>query len=171
MTDKAKVDELFNTIYSEYYHLIFKYCLSRLKCNKDYADDCVQDTFMTLYNKMIEGEIINSPRAFLYNVATNYIKKYYNRIKSENENLTDFEYAQNVLYSDEDIVEKINFNEFEFKLNTILTKEEKELYTLRFSEEQRVKDIALRFNISEKYCSLKITRLKRKIISSLKDYY
>ena len=170
-TDKVKTDERFNSLYTEFYSAVYKYCLARLKCNKDYTDDCVQDTFLVLYNKLLNGEHIENPRAFLYTVATNYIKKCYNQIKNNYENLTDLELAERMLFSDDEIINRINYEEFERELISLLNEEETELYKLRFIEERRVKDIALMLGISERYCSMKITRLRRKIISSLKEYY
>ncbi len=169
--NKTKADELFNSIYKDYYSAVYKYCLSRLNCDRENADDCIQETFLVLYNKLVSGENIDNPRAFLYSVSTNFVKKCYNRIQHDNETFADFELAERRIFSEEDLINRINFDEFESRLNTILNDEESQLYNLRFIEEMRVKDIAQSLGISERYCSMKITRLRRKIMSSLKEYY
>ncbi len=168
-----KINEEFSQIYDEFYLQIYKYCLSRLSCDSDFAYDAAQETFLVLFNKMSEGETFDNPRAFLYVTATNFIKKRFNQIKIENERLAPLdEYQNSLIVADNDsIAEKLNFEEFTAALDKLLDSEEKRLYTLRFVESRRVKDIAAEIGIEEHYCALKITRLRRKIIKRLSDYY
>ena len=163
-----EINEAFSSIYNEYYVPIYKFCLAKLNCNDDYASDAVQDTFMVLYKKMRAGEIIENPRALLYTTAYVFIKKRYGIIKTEQSRLTELDEARAVSY--DDMAEKLDFEEFTKAVDSILNDEEKTLYELRFVNGERVKDISERLGIEKHYCSLKLTRLRRKIATLLSDY-
>lgn len=61
----------FEELYQQNYNLIFKFCF-RLLNNREKAADVVQDTFLKLYQQMIERNYtVENPRAWLYKVAGN----------------------------------------------------------------------------------------------------
>ena len=66
--------------YAQYRIKLFNYCLARLDGAREDADDCVQDSFLVLQQKLNSGEVIDNPRAFLYRTADNCVK----RRKAEN---------------------------------------------------------------------------------------
>ena len=166
-------EEMFESLYREYYLQIYKYCLSRLKCDTESAEDAVQETFLVLYNALLKGEEIDNTKAYLYTVATNFIKKRYNEIQKSNERLASLDDVENIADASlsDLIIKKISFEEFEKALDSILSEEEKSLYNLRYVEEERVKDIAEKLNIEEHHCAVKISRLRKKIIDTLSEYY
>lgn len=170
---KSRADKIFDELYNEHYLSIYKFCLAKLNCDRENANDCVQETFLVLYKKLSEGEEFSNPRAFLYSTCLNFIKKKYNEIQKRNDTTVSIESIDGVAVGDFDreIISKINFKEFEKELEKLLNDKEKELYSLRYIEDLRVKDIANRYNIDERFCSVKLSRLRKKIVSNLKDYF
>ena len=68
---KAYADTLLSEAYEKYSLDITKYCMVRLRENKSALDDCVQETFIVYYNRLLKGEEILKVRAFLYRTAEN----------------------------------------------------------------------------------------------------
>ena len=69
MSEKKRADALLQECYELYRIKLFNYCLSRLDGSREAADDCVQEVFIVFYNKILEGERFENPRAFLYRTA------------------------------------------------------------------------------------------------------
>ena len=61
-------------IYKEYYSVIFRYIICRIKCKHD-AEDLVQDVFVHLldYDKMLQKSTI---RSFLFTITRNIVIDY-----------------------------------------------------------------------------------------------
>lgn len=76
-----------NSIYAEYcnehYKAIKTICSAMLCEYPDYAEDCVQDTFEVLLNKLRDGTEITYVRAFLIKTAKNIALKTLNEIHKE----------------------------------------------------------------------------------------
>lgn len=149
---------------------MYKYCLARLNGNKEYAEDCVQDTFLVFYNKLKSGEEINNPRAFLYATATNFIKKKFNEIKKQTESQVELESVKEVTVIDESAEEQLNYSELSNYLTKRLNKRETELFNLRFVQGEKIKIIAEQLKITPANCSIRVTRLRRKLINLLDEY-
>ena len=73
MSEKKRADALLQECYDQYRIRLFNYCLSRLD-SREAADDCVQETFIVFYNKLLDGEEFENPRAFLYRTADNRMR-------------------------------------------------------------------------------------------------
>ncbi len=169
--DKKQLDIEFNRIYKLYVESIYKFCLSKLSCNEEYAKDCTQDTFLIFYKRLKSGEEFEIPRAFLYRTANNFVKRKHEEIKKTLSNQTALEDG-NILLSDNMAKVEINvdFKLFQQRLNEILSEEEKLIYTKRFVEAQSIENIATELKISKHYCTVKISRLRKKIREQLGDY-
>ena len=166
-------DTEFNENYKQYYDEIYKYALSRLSCDSEYADDCTQEAFLVYYKRLKNGEIIQNPRAFIFKAASLYIKKRYTSFQKEQKHLTSLDDREHLLTDskEQEIIERLNFKEFEDKLNELLSEEEKTLYRYRFREERRIKDISEIYGVKAHTITVRIARLRKKIISKLNDYY
>ena len=75
MSEKKRANALLQECYNQYRIRLFNYCLSRLNGSREAADDCVQETFIVFYNKLLDGEEFENPRAFLYRTADNFVKR------------------------------------------------------------------------------------------------
>ena len=72
---KKAVNETFSEIYDAYRDDIFQFCMARLGCDIENSEDCTQESFIVLYNRISKGEEIRNPRAFLYKTAYNITMK------------------------------------------------------------------------------------------------
>lgn len=76
-----------NNIYAEYcnehYETIKKVCSAMLREYPDYAEDCVQDAFEVLLNKLRDGTEITYVKAFLIKTAKNLVLKAFKKIQEE----------------------------------------------------------------------------------------
>nr|MDD5837974.1 sigma-70 family RNA polymerase sigma factor [Eubacteriales bacterium] len=173
MANRLKfIEEKFNNYYDLYFADIYRFCMSKLNCNKEASEDCVQETFIVLLKNMNNGNQINNPRAFLYKTANNFILQKIDRQKKEKEHnvplaIDDLEIADN---SELTVDNKINFDEFEKKLDELLSDKEKELFKLRFIDDKKISDISLELNITPANCTVRISRLRQKIINNLNDF-
>lgn len=168
--NKKELDYRFNEIYEAYYQTIYKFCMARLNCDENFAMDCVQETFIVFYKRLRQGEDIKNPRAFLYRTAQNFVLKRYDKMKKDNENQT--EMTENDISLS--VIEKTDFNlDFKYlvaQIELILTDEEKSLYTMRFVEEMKIKDIAQALDITPDNCAVRVLRLKQKLKKELSEY-
>lgn len=169
--EEKKAEKAFDAIYRSYADSIYKFCLSKLNCDEHYSQDCTQETFMVLYKRLKQGETFENPRAFLYRTALNFIKRRYDEIKKEQENLTHINETENISDSSQiKLIETLDYQGVLKRLEAILNEEEKELLNLRFTENRRVNEIAGFLGISQANCSMRIMRLRKKIITEFKDY-
>lgn len=166
-----RINEEFDRVYQLYSLELYRFCLSKLNYDESFAQDCTQEAFLVLYKRMKQGERFENPRAFLYKTAYNFVKRRYDAIKKEYDNVTYFDEIGDIPdFSIKETTDKVDFELFNKRLNELLTDAEKELYIMRFIEDRRVMDIADLLNITEGNCSMRIMRLRKKIISQLKDF-
>ena len=83
MSEKKRANALLQECYNEYRIRLFNYCLSRLDGSREAADDCVQETFIVFYDRLLDGEQFENPRAFLYRTADNFVKRQKQKAASE----------------------------------------------------------------------------------------
>ena len=72
---KRQADKRFTEAYEACYLSLIKYCAARMGDARIQADDCVQEAFLVYYNKLLNGEEIRNPRAFLYRTTDNFLKQ------------------------------------------------------------------------------------------------
>ncbi len=168
---KKQFDTEFNEAFELYGDHIYRFCLSRLKCNEEYAKDCTQDTFLIFYKRLKNGETFDNPRAFLYRTANNFVKKKYEEIQKNLSNQTPLsDDCASLADTAKSIENSLDFKSFQQKLNEILSDEEKALYTKRFIEMKSIESISEELGINKKYCTVKISRLRQKIRAELGEY-
>lgn len=167
---KKRADEIFKKTYSVCYLPLTKYCNVRLGAARDAADDCVQEAFLVLYNRLLSGEDIENPRAYLYRTADNFVKRaltsYSNDLKRkvpiENANETAAE-EQPFDYDSQDydlLAEKL--------LNTLGDKEQ-ELYRLKYIEHRPLTEISEILGISPVAAAKRTSRLRATIKENLTE--
>ena len=152
--------------YAQYRIKLFNYCLARLDGAREDADDCVQDSFLVLQQKLNSGEAIENPRAFLYRTADNFVK----RRKAENAkaakrqvSLEDAESSVTVDFNYLRAVDETDYDLLAEELIKTLSDDEKALYDLRFVRRTAVNDIAVILKISPAAVSMRLKRLKEKV--------
>lgn len=170
--ENRTIDNTFNEMYNLYKESIFSFCMAKLNCNVDAAEDCTQETFIILYKKLKDGVIIENARAFLYRTALNYIRRYMDKRKKEMLNEISLEDKSNTYVADRGnpVDAEYNYKQLQNKLESILTDEEKELFELRFYCDMKIEDIAKHLGIKPTACATRICRMRTKIKNEIKDF-
>jgi len=165
MSEKKRADALLQECYDQYRLKLFNYCLSRLDGSREAADDCVQETFIIFYNKLLDGEEFENPRAFLYRTADNFVKRQKQKDAVELKRSIPLEDATEVGVTDEYLsqLDTIDYEECAKILLNLLTEEEKQIYDLRYIQKQGVEDISEQLGISRPAASMRLMRLRNKI--------
>ncbi len=165
MSEKKRANALLQECYNEYRIKLFNYCLSRLDGSREAADDCVQETFIVFYNKLLDGEEFENPRAFLYRTADNFVKRQKQKDAVESKRSIPLEDAAEVGVTDEYLsrLNLIDYEECAKILLNLLTDEEKQIYDLRYIQRIGVEEISDKLGISRPAASMRLMRLRNKI--------
>lgn len=172
MSEKKRANTLLQECYNEYRIKLFNYCLSRLDGSREAADDCVQEVFIVLYNKLLDGEEFENPRAFLYRTADNFVKRQKQKEATELRHSVPFDEAEQIGITDEEYAAKldsIDYEECARILINLLTDEEKQIYDLRYIQKIGVEEIAEKLGISRPAASMRLMRLRNKIKTMVYD--
>ena len=166
MSVKKHAAALLQQYYDDYRMKLFNYCLARLSGEREAADDCVQEAFLVLHQRLLDGEEFENPRAFLYRTAENFVKRRQEQIVKETKHNVPLETTEATAASDEIYIETldgIDFNTLAKRLIEQLDEAEKLLYNMRYIQNTRVDEIAVAMNISRPAASMRLMRLKTKI--------
>ena len=172
MSTKKHTDDLLRQYYYEYRLKLFNFCLARLSGERESADDCVQEAFLVLNQKLSDGEEIQNPRAFLYRTAENFVKRRQEQITKEKKRFAPIEEAEGTASSQDDyfkIADRIDYEALARQLIEKLDNKETELYNLRYAEKRRVDEIAEILKISRPAASMRLLRLREKIVEMVRE--
>jgi RNA polymerase sigma-70 factor (ECF subfamily) len=78
---KADIKQTFEKIYESESDAIFRFCLVRVS-NREQALDITQETFLRLWQSMLQNKEILNNRAFLFTVAHRLVIDWYRKKKS-----------------------------------------------------------------------------------------
>lgn len=164
---RKAVQDRFTQIYNEYKSPIYKMCLVKLK-DKDSAEDCMQNAFMVLYKKMLSGEEIKNPRAFLYKTSGNFVLKCFEeKTKSNNRIVSISDYEDKLVDEQNKMDSNIDYEMLNKQLNTILTPDEQQLLAYKYIYDFTIEETAKRLNISKTAAAKRLQRLREKIKQSV----
>lgn len=167
MINKKKyINARLQECYDKYRLKLFNYCLSRLNGSREAADDCVQETFIVFYNKLLDGNQFEDPRTFLYRTANNFVNRQKQKDARELKRQVSLESIENISVTDEDYDERLDLIDYEDLAKTLLnllTDEEKQLYDLRYIRRISVEEISEKLRISRPAASMRLMRLRNKI--------
>lgn len=173
---KKEVEKLFEQYYSEYFEYISRYCYYKLNDYPDLAEDCVQNTFMVLFEKLTEEVEIKYIKAFLMKTASNYVKLKFREIDK----------IKNIIISidDNDIIIPFEQNFFEDVSEETIS-ELKDEIILSLSEEEQIllskickqyessykttKQLSVEYSCSETTIRQRIFVLRKKIKQAVKE--
>ena len=164
MSEKKRADALLQECYDQYRIRLVNYCLSRLD-SREAADDCVQETFIVFYDKLLDGEPFENPRAFLYRTADNFVKRQKQKDAVESKRNVPLDEATDIGVTDEYLsrLDLIDYEEIAKILLNLLTDEEKQIYDLRYIQKIGVEEISDKLGISRPAASMRLMRLRNKI--------
>lgn len=160
--EKAAVDETVKKLYQAYYSSLYKFCLSKLKQNNHIIEDITQEAFVVLYNKMLEGEKITYPYAFLLKTCDNLVKRYFAE-SSEALKTVSIDEVINIPASNSNIDEKLTFEEYSKQFSAALNDRDAELFSLRYIEELTITEIAEACDMTIENVSTRLYRIREKL--------
>lgn len=166
--NKQRADELLKQAYQQHYTTVYRFCLSRLKDDRHSVDDCVQEAFIVLYNKYLSGENVEYVSAFLLKTASNFVKKRYAELEKSKRNV-DIEEIRHIPSQNEDIDDRLTFEEYSRQISAALNDTDAEIFSLRYIEEFKIEEIAVRMDMSISAVTTRLSRIRSKLRNILKD--
>lgn len=134
------------------------------------ADDCVQEAFLVYYNKLLSGEDILQPRAFLYRTADNFLKQAVDRYAKDLKRTVPLESAESVTSYDLPFdPSDLDYEQCAEALLQSLRPEEQELYRLKYVEHQSLSEIAKMLSISPAAAAKRTSRLRSTVKAKLTE--
>lgn len=166
---------MFEQYYSKYIEYVSKYCYYKLYDYPDYAQDCIQDTFRVLFEKLSEDVEVQYVKAFLIKTASNFVKLKYRQIdKEKNKTISidgdeiDIEYNQDFFKTDEETIHKLK-NEILSSLTNDERKLLKETCKNYKDSYKTTKELAKEYGCSESAIRQRIFVLRNKIKLQIKE--
>lgn len=159
--NKKTADERLKLAFEEHYVALYRYCLSVLKSN-EMAEDCVQEAFLVLYKKFLDGEEIAYIKAFLMKSARNFALKKCEEIK-KSQNTVCIEDIINIPSQSEDVDERLTFEEYSRQISSALSTLDARIFTRRYIDEQKIEDIARELDMSVPAVTTRLSRIRNKL--------
>lgn len=162
-----------------YREKLIQHCQLHFQLSYDDACDCVQDTYIALYENLLRGIEISNYRAWLYQVTMNYNNKIIRDKLKQNEydflNNEDKDAAlENNLYYNPDYVDNMVKDETiekrALKIISSLNEDERNLYIARYWKQQSFVEISKSLGLDSSTVGKRHAKLKKKIIKMIKDY-
>lgn len=163
----------------QYRNQLVKYCLEYFECEYEYAEDCVQDAFVALYENLKKGVVIHNHKAWLYAVTLNYKNKSIkDKIKRNEYEFTDSEEKEAVInsaisYNPDYLDTTVSDEAIEERALHIISRlnhDEKKLYKLYYWEHKKLKEIAEILGVSYDTVRKRHEKLKKKLTKMIKEY-
>ena len=158
----------------KYYDDVYKFCFSHSGCNENDAADVTQEVFLIFQEKCDELEDKNI-KAWLIKTAKHKLHEHFRALKEE-DSLIEFE-DKSIIFDESEMQQlldeytPVNIEEIERCKELVLnglTKKEQELYIQIFVEKKKHKEIAEELNTSEKAVTVRVHRLRKKIMTLVK---
>lgn len=175
---KDKIDEIMEEC-EQYRKDLIRYCSQFFEFEYHYAEDCVQDAYIALYDNLSQGIEISNYKSWLYKVVLNYKNK---AIKDKiRRNELDFldneekdQVLNNTLSYEPDFVESMITEEtIEERMMIILSslnKNEQYLYFAHYHDKKNLKIIAQEMGISHTAARQRHVELTKKIKKMINEY-
>ena len=163
----------------QYRKQLIKYCLQYFECEYEYAEDCVQDAFVALYENLKKGIEIHNYKSWLYSVTLNYK----NKVIKDKINRNEYEFTDNeekdttinnaISYNPDYVDSMVSDETIEERAIHIISKlkpDEQKLFKLYYWEHKKLKEIAELLGITYDTVRKRHEKLKKKIIKMIKEY-
>ena len=162
----AYADKALEEAFENYGKALEEFCRVRLDEAGQFSNDCVQETFLVFYKRLLGGETFENPRAFLYKTANNMVlrakEEYYKNAKRSKS----LDEAENIaVFIEETSEDEINYDEIKEKLIKTLSEEEQRLYKMKYEKGLKLSEIGKELNINPAAAANRLARLRVKIKS------
>lgn len=162
--NKAYADEKMKNAYDEYIDSLKTFCKVRLGEAGDFANDCVQETYCVYYKRLLNGEIFENPRAFLYKTANIMVLRAKEKYFKNAQRTKSLEQADNLVSHLDDYLEQ-DFD-IEFAKEILISKlndNEKKLYQMKYVQGKSLKEIGQELDIPPGAVANRTSRLRAKV--------
>lgn len=168
---KKYADEQLREAYKLCYLPLIKYCNVRMGDARISADDCVQEAFIVFYNKLLSGEHIENPRAYLYRTVDNFVKRAVAQYARDTKHNLPLETAQELTVPELPFnAENLDYDLLAKELLNMLSEQEQRLYNLKYIERLPLSEIAKILEISPTAAAKRTSRLRKEIKDKLVDF-
>ena len=148
-------ETLCELIINRYYDTVYNLCFARLNRNRQAAEDCTQETFLTFFSKRGKLEFTDNIQLWLYRTAEKVIKSHIRRNKQ-------------ILIDVDEVADKLISEEQSFEEQSVafdgLSEEEKELLTIYYDYEygERIR-LAEEKGLTQSALYNRVYRIKQKL--------
>jgi RNA polymerase sigma factor (sigma-70 family) len=176
--DSAAIEEIMKDC-EQYMQNLIQYCLQFFGCEYEYAEDCVQDAYVALFETLSKGVDIKNYKAWLYTVTLNYKNKTVKKIIKQNEATfstneeKDYVMENSSIYTSNPEEETITDESIEraaLQIISSLNSEEKELYIMYYLKRKKLKEIAAQLNLPYPTVRKRHEKLKKKIKEKIRNF-
>ena len=176
--DKINIDKIMENceIYRE---KLIKHCQRQFDLTYEQAEDCVQDSYVALYENLLHGIEIDNYRAWLYQVTINYKNKVIREKLQQNEydfvtNEEKDKALENTVTYAPDYVENMVTDEMieerAMKILLSLNKDEQDLYVKHYWEHKTFVEIGAELGKDSSTIGKRHSKMRKKIIKMIKEY-
>ena len=161
--DETTVDhQIFDAMYREKYGEVYKFIRHRIK-DRELAQDVLQETFYTAYNKWDVVRDHENQTGWLINTAKNKIRELHKKLKKVE--------CEVALETEDYVVYEDGYEQTELNMMIMknLTEEEKRRFIRYFIHGTPLAEMAKLENVSENNMSVRISRLRDKIAQNISD--
>ena len=159
----------FNEIYTRYTKKIYSISLSFLK-DKEYAENVVQDVFLTIWRKRADLKDRYDFDAYLFNITYNTIRKYFRKFSRERKYTE--EYVKTISTDDDSTSEEIEYKNLQELAETAISRlpdRQKTVYHLKMVEELTIVEISTKLGISRRTVENHLHRARTYLKKALSD--
>ena len=165
---KNNADKLLKEAYSSYYSNVYRFCLAKLKEDRDFAEDIVQETFLVLYKKYLGNIEVEYVQAFLFKTADVLLKKRYAELDKKAKQIP-IEEVIHIESHNEDIDDRLTFEEYSRQISDALNETDAQLFSMRYVEELKIEDIAKRMEMTIPAVTTRLSRIRVKLQKVFSD--
>jgi RNA polymerase sigma factor (sigma-70 family) len=180
MERNAEQEAAFNRIVNRYYGKILKFCCYALGGDRIAAEDCTQDIFLVLYERMAALRDYDTIGGWLYKTAGNISKQYAAFRRKEREKfavpsagfaadedgelpLHSIAAENNIKSEEERIAEEKTIAWAADEIKKRLKDDDERILELAFRKKYPLKEVAARLNITLSAAKSRTSRLRQKI--------
>ncbi|HOG06165.1 MAG TPA: RNA polymerase sigma-70 factor [Paludibacter sp.] len=167
----------FDALYTMYARRLYAYALKITKSTSD-ANEIVQDTFVNLWTHRENIEPSDSLQAYLFTITKNVILNKFRKLINSPVFVNYVEYLNEENIASEEISEKLEFEEFQRKLEdakTTLSATQVKVFELRKELGYNNAEVAKQLNLSEQtvknQLSLALKKLRTKLAEHLSLFF
>lgn len=175
---QSSIDEIMKEC-EQYRNDLIRYCHQYFEYEYEYAEDCVQEAYLALYESLSKGIEITNYKSWLIKVVLNHKNKVIkDKIKRNEKDFIDNEEKDtainnNLIYEPDYVEQMVSDETIEERMMIILSslnKDEQYLYFSHYHDKKNLKVIAQEMGISHTAARQRHVELRKKIIKKIDEY-